>query len=109
MAEVKPFAGVYYNLDKIDDLANVIGPPYDVLSPQDQEDLYNKHSANFVRIMLNKAESGDDDSNNVYTRAAGFLNQWLSDGTLVQDNAPSFYLYQQIFTNPVNSERYTRS
>ncbi len=109
MATVIPFAAVYYNIEKIDDLADVIGPPYDVLSSEERDALYSKHDANFVRIMLNRDESDDSESNNTYTRAAGFLNKWMLDGTLIQDESPAFYLYQQIFTNPGDSKRYTRS
>ncbi|MFQ5835079.1 MAG: DUF1015 family protein, partial [bacterium] len=40
MAEIKPFRGVIYNQEKIKDLARVMTPPYDVISPLEQQLYY---------------------------------------------------------------------
>ena len=38
MAIVVPFKGVFYNLEKIGDFSKVTAPPYDIISPEQQED-----------------------------------------------------------------------
>ena len=45
MIEVIPFNGLLYNLDIIDSLDDVTAPPYDVISPDQQEALYKKKPA----------------------------------------------------------------
>jgi len=61
MAQIAPFRGIAYNPNTVP-LSEVIAPPYDVLSPEQQNALYAKHPLNFVRIMLNKEEPADDDT-----------------------------------------------
>ncbi len=109
MAEIVPFRGVYYNVERSGPLETVVGPPYDVLNAEQQAGLYAASPNNFVRIMLNRAEPGDDSTNNPYSRAAGFLNEWLASGVLEEDAEPALYLYRQEFTNPADGLRYTRN
>ncbi len=109
MAEIIPFKGIHYNTQKIGALESAVGPPYDVLDADDQTALYEAGPYNFVRIMLNRAEPGDNESDNSYTRASGFLKEWLSTGALVEDAEPALYLYRQEFTNPADGRRYSRS
>lgn len=108
MAEIIPFKGIHYNTASAGRLEGVVGPPYDVISPDEQSDLYNASPYNFVRIMLNRSEPGDD-PDAVYSRAASFLDEWLSDGIFVEDGAPAFYVYRQVFTSPADGARYRRT
>gem|GEM_PF-6399728 len=50
MAEIHPFRGVRYNQGLAKDLADVICPPYDIITPQLQQELYHRSSYNFVQI-----------------------------------------------------------
>jgi len=108
MAEISPFHGMHYSPEKVD-IDRVVGPPYDVLGPDEQDALYAASPFNFVRVMLNRPEHGDGESSSPYTRAAAFLNEWLASGILVEDPEPALYLYRQEFTNPADGHRYTRS
>ncbi|TFG38255.1 MAG: DUF1015 family protein, partial [Desulfobacterales bacterium] len=54
MAKIAPFRAVRYNLEKIQDPARVTAPPYDVISPVLQEDLYQRSPFNMVRLILGK-------------------------------------------------------
>ena len=54
MAFILPFRGISYNPQKIKDFGEVVAPPYDVISPQEQEALYQRHPRNVVRLILNK-------------------------------------------------------
>ncbi|MGV3484087.1 MAG: DUF1015 domain-containing protein, partial [Planctomycetaceae bacterium] len=69
---------------------------YDVIDPQLQSDLYDRHAANVVRIILNRSEPGDEEDAK-YARAAKFFNQWLAEGVLLQDPEPAYYVYNQRF------------
>jgi uncharacterized protein (DUF1015 family) len=104
MAQIAPFPGVHFDPDRVP-LSDVIAPPYDVLSPQQQDALYEQNPQNIVRLILNKEESDDNDTTNRYTRAADFLHESMRDGTLVQDTTPALYEYLQRFEHPLEPER----
>ncbi|KLU02891.1 putative phosphatase [Rhodopirellula islandica] len=96
MPEVTPFAALRYNLDHIRSLSEVVAPPYDVIDAEYQEVLYKRHPSNVIRVILNREEPGDE-IDETYSRAAGFVQQWISEGVLKQDDEPGFYLYHQTF------------
>lgn len=98
MAKIIPFRGIFYNPDKIHNLAEVITPPYDIISKQDQCNFYKQSPYNVIRLDMGKATKKDTDKNNRHTRAANFLNRWLSEKILMQDTSPAFYLTTIDFT-----------
>ncbi len=99
MAEIRPFRGIRYNLQKIPAVAKVICPPYDIISPELQDALYAREEHNFVRIEFNKESPADTGQNNRYTRAAGFIADWLRQNVLVADEAPALYYHLHYFTS----------
>ncbi|MCP4748517.1 MAG: DUF1015 domain-containing protein [Desulfobacteraceae bacterium] len=98
MAEFIPFKGIRYNPNKIEDLSKVIAPPYDVISPKEQDMLYQRHSYNIIRLILGRFHQQDNEKNNVHTRAAQYFQQWLESGFLFRDSEPSFYLTRVSFS-----------
>lgn len=96
MPQTAPFAALRYNLDHIGSISNVIAPPYDVIDPQLQDDLYKLHPANVIRIILNRPEPGDG-GDEKYDRAAAFVKQWVDEGVLMRESAPAYYVYHQKF------------
>ncbi|MGD0899022.1 MAG: DUF1015 domain-containing protein [Thermoguttaceae bacterium] len=99
MPEIQAFRAIRYNLGRVGSLGDVVAPPYDVIGPDLQEQLYRKHPNNVVRLILNRIEPGDDDEvNNRYTRAKRLLSSWLSEGVLQTEPDPAIYVYQQEFT-----------
>lgn len=107
MADVRPLQALRYASEKISDLAQVITPPYDVISPAAQTKYYEHSPYNIIRLELGKEEPGDNTLNNVYTRAAATLAEWRLQGILQQDAAPGYYLYQQKFT--YGGQHFTRT
>jgi len=98
MPDIQAFRGIRYDLGHVGSLSDVVAPPYDVISPEMQEELYKKHPCNVVRLILNRIEPGDDDeANNRYTRAAKFLKNWQSEGVLFTEADPAVYVYHQEF------------
>jgi uncharacterized protein (DUF1015 family) len=96
MAEVVPFKGVLFNVSRISNVSgeDLLAPPYDVITPEYREELYKKSAFNIVRIDFGKEFSGDDDSENKYTRAKNTLDAWLADRVLVTSKNPCFYCYE---------------
>jgi uncharacterized protein (DUF1015 family) len=97
MVAIQAFRGLRYDLGHVGSLSDVIAPPYDVIGPELQEQLYKNHPANVVRLILNRDEPGDDERSNRYTRAARFLKNWRSEGVLVEEPDPAVYVYHQVF------------
>ena len=97
MAGVRPLPGIRYAPET--DLAAVVTPPYDVISPEAQARYYARDPHNIIRLELGRDERGDDELDNRYTRAALTFAEWRLSGALRQD-APALYLYEQRFTVP---------
>lgn len=100
MVDIFPFRGLRYNLEKLfpkqeNGLEFVATPPYDVINEARQEEFYALHPANFIRVDLNRKTPGDSESNNPYTRAAGFTEAWEMDQTLMPEAEPAIYAYSQ--------------
>lgn len=98
MAKIEPFAGLHYNPEVVEDVSRVVCPPYDVIDTEKQEQCYQKHAYNIIRLILGKDFSADNDQENKYTRAAGYLEEWLRRGVLTQDSERCIYFYEQTFT-----------
>ena len=95
--EVKPFKAFRFDSGVVGDVGSCIAPPYDVISPAQQQKLYEKSEYNIVRIIKGKTTPSDNDSNNQYTRAADLLNTWIEKGILKQDSAETIYSYVHDF------------
>jgi len=106
MAKIEPFAGVHYNLEVVEDISKVVCPPYDIIDAGGQEQFYQRHAYNIIRLILGKDFSADNDKENKYTRAGAYLEEWLRRGVLMQDNERSLYFYEQVFT--LQGEKKTR-
>ena len=92
MATVEPFHGIRYNPEKITSLAEVVTPPYDVITERQQAEYYDRNPYNIIRVELGRALPDDDDTSNAHTRAREHLRDWQSREVLVRDAAASFYL-----------------
>lgn len=95
MVDIVPFSGYLYNQEKTGPIDQVIAPPYDVISPDDQEKLYANSPFNVVRLILGRESPEDTDQDNRYTRAAAVFSDWIASGVLTQDPTPTFYVYSQ--------------
>jgi uncharacterized protein (DUF1015 family) len=93
MVELRAFSGLRFGSTRVPDLGQVIAPPYDVISPDEQRELLARDPFNIVRIELPLADREDP-----YTQAADTLERWRADGVLARDPAPSLYLYEVRFS-----------
>jgi uncharacterized protein (DUF1015 family) len=95
MADVQPFPGLRYQRGA--PLAELVTPPYDVISPEAQARYYQRHPENIIRLELGRGTPHDTALDDRYTRAAVTFAEWRLHGVLRQDPA-AFYLYEQRFT-----------
>jgi uncharacterized protein (DUF1015 family) len=103
MAEVIPFQGVRYNPALISDMAAVVAPPYDVISPKEQIAFHERHPNNVIRLILGQVKPTDDSTDNVHLRAGRYFQQWQAQQILVPDAVPAFYLTTVEFTSNATS------
>ena len=99
MVAIRPFRALRYNPELIDDLSRVIAPPYDVIGPEEQAQLYETSPYNIVRLILGKQHPTDTPQDNRYTRAQQDFGVWLSQKVLRPDPAPALYLVEQTFAD----------
>jgi uncharacterized protein (DUF1015 family) len=90
----------------VGDLSDVTCPPYDVIDVPFQNQLYEKHPCNVIRLELNRDEPGDPNPDEKYKRAADFLRKWIHQGVLLQEHEDALYVYHQVFD--WEGKRYTR-
>ena len=107
MAKVIPFRGVRYNTEKFKDLNAVTAPPYDIISPAQQQELYNKDEYNVIRLDYGMDFVSDDEKSNRYSRSAAYLKKWIEEKQLIFEDKPAFYIYEQIFS--LGTEKMSRS
>lgn len=98
MADIVPFRGWMYNLNRIGEPASrLVAPPYDVISQEEQAALYDASSYNVIRLILGKKKTGDSDWDNRYTRAADTLKRWCGTDVLFRSPTPSMVVTSQSF------------
>jgi len=95
MVSIAPFRGIIYKRRAVPDLAEVVAPPYDVISAQEQSALYDRSGYNAVRLILGREFENDNGASNRYTRASAYLKNWMDEGTLGPCEEPALYLYAQ--------------
>src|SRR5512138_217800 len=79
MATVSPFRAIHYDPAKVGDLTKVVAPPYDVISPEEQVRLHERHPKNIVHVDFGLEKPGDDAKENKYSRAARYYEEWLRE------------------------------
>src|SRR3954471_17705911 len=92
MADVRPFRALRY---AVPDLAEVVAPPYDVISEEQRQDYLDRSPHNIVHLTLPESEE----------QAARDLAAWRELGVLVQEEEPSYWGLSQEYTGPDGLER----
>ncbi|NWF77841.1 MAG: DUF1015 domain-containing protein [Chloroflexi bacterium] len=93
--EVSSFRGIRYNQRIVGDLAQVLCPPYDIITPEQQKLYYKKSDYNAIRLEL-PAES-QEPAVDRYQGAAITFQRWLEQGILQTDSVSGFYLHDHCF------------
>ncbi len=103
MARLYPFRALRYDPARVN-MEDVVTQPYDKITPAMQQRYYEASPYNLIRVILGKHEPGDDDHNNVYTRAAEYLREWRREHILAEESEPAVYGYSQTYAVPGSSE-----
>jgi len=78
-------------------IAQVIAPPYDVITPTERVHLASRHQANAVLVELPEADlRGGRDR---YAVATDLFARWQADGVIGADPEPSLYPYRMTDTS----------
>jgi uncharacterized protein (DUF1015 family) len=107
LAQIYPFQPFRYT-EKAGPLENVVTQPYDKISPAMQSRYLSLNPHNLARVILGERRAGDSEGDNVYTRAARYLDDWIASGVLARDHQPGIFPYFQEFTVPDTGERLVR-
>ena len=99
MAGIKPFRGIYFELKNDKLLKKLTCPPYDIISPKDQDYFYRLHPCNVVRLVLGKNRSADSKGSNRNSRSGQYFQNWLKKGILKKEASPYIYIYRQKYTH----------
>jgi uncharacterized protein (DUF1015 family) len=103
LARIFPFQPYRYSA-KAGPVETLVTQPYDKISPEMQARYLSLSPYNLVRLILGERFPTDTGADNVYTRAAGLLHDWIEAGILERDAEPRLYAYFQKFTVPDTGE-----
>ena len=107
MAEIFPFRAYRYNAARVDPV-KTLTQPYDKITPAMAEKYAAASPYNLIPVEKGKVMPDDAPGNNVYTRAAKALQDWIQAGVIVRDATPSLYAYFQEYPMPGNNDRQVR-
>ncbi len=94
MPELKPFRGVRYRDSAR--LKDLVCPPYDVISPEEQRHLHELDPHNAVHLELSNAHDDRTERNKI---VAATFERWVAEGILERDHEECLYVYRQDFTD----------
>jgi len=98
MAELVPWRALFYNSGIIPDLAPIVTPPYDVISPTQQAMFFDRHPYNVIRLILPRPPGNNPDPESRYLQAAADFAAWRRDNILIRDTSPALFFWETDFT-----------
>jgi uncharacterized protein (DUF1015 family) len=107
LAKIFPFRPFRYS-PSAGALQDLVTQPYDKISPAMQARYLALSPNNLVRLILGERRPDDSETDNVYTRAARTMNDWIGSGVWVRDAEPGMFAYVQEFLVPDTGERLLR-
>ncbi|HET8542278.1 MAG TPA: DUF1015 domain-containing protein [Anaeromyxobacter sp.] len=101
MAEIVPFRAVRYAATRGRALAELLAPPYDLVSQELRDELLRRSPHNIIHVTLGEDRPGDGPATtNKYVRASEYWASWLAQDVLKRDPAPALYPLEQSFWAP---------
>ena len=89
---IRAFRGYRHAIGRERDASKVVAPPYDQISPEQQDLLYALSGDNIVRVSYPKDEGGDR-----YAVARATLERWLAERIWEPEERPAIYPYHQTY------------
>jgi len=106
MAAFRPFRGFMYNPGVVGDLATVVCPPYDLITPELQESLRNQSRYNVVHLEAGEGLDWSAPPPDHYSDTAERFDDWVRRGILQRDPEPCFYVVRHVY--PFQGQRRSR-
>jgi uncharacterized protein (DUF1015 family) len=101
MAEIVPFRAVRYAATRGRALAQLLAPPYDLVSLEQRDELLRRSPYNIIHVTLGEDRPGDGPATtNKYIRAGDCWRSWLEQGILRRDPTPALYPLEQSYWAP---------
>ena len=97
MVDFRPFRGWRYNQAVIGDLASVLGPPYDLVTPELRESLRQRSPYNVVHLEAGEGLDWSAPEEGQYSSTAEVFAQWTKQGVLRREDRACFYLSRHGF------------
>jgi uncharacterized protein (DUF1015 family) len=100
MATIKAFRGTRYSASA-GKLAELCCPPYDIISESERNALLRTNPHNIIRLELPRSYKDGEENADLesYAEAGRTLNEWVVNGTLVDDGDENIYVYEFSFEN----------
>jgi len=95
VAVVRPFRALRYDPAAAGPLESLVAPPYDVIGPEQREELLRRNPYNVVHLTLPDSEE----------EAARSLADWQERGVLVREPEPACWWLAQEYVGPDGVER----
>lgn len=93
MAGIIPFRGLRYNPEKIDNIEDVLTPPYDVINEEEGETFLKKNPYNMIQLDLRNTGQKESTDGGRYVDAHARFTSWQEEEILIRDREPALYLY----------------
>ncbi len=97
MVDFRPFRGWRYNSGVVGDLASVVCPPYDLITPELQDSLRRLSPYNVVHLEAGEGLDWDSPAADQYRSTAAVFDEWQAKDVLRRDGTPCFYLLRHTF------------
>ncbi len=103
MAKIRPFKAIRPDAAQA---GNVISLPYDVMNREEASNMAKDNPASFLHICRSEIDLPDSVNPyepEVYEKAKSNIQDFLTQGIFIQDEAPCLYIYRQVMDGRVQT------
>ena len=93
MVDIYPLKAMMFKTDGNNDISELVSPPYDIISPEQKQQLKKINKNNIVNLILPDEEDGFDK----YASAKKKLSEWIKSNILISDDKECFYIFEESF------------
>ena len=93
MPNIQAFRGLRYNLGHVGELEAVLSHAPAAIDTDLQNAFYKKHPCNFVRLISNRSEPGDNEGDRL-DRAVRYFRNWKREGVFERDGEAAIYVFE---------------
>lgn len=93
MPNIQAFRGLRYNLGHVGELEAVLSPAPTAIDAEAQNAFYKNHPCNFVRLISNRSEPGDEEGDRL-NRAVRYFRNWKREGVFERDGEAAIYVFE---------------